>query len=436
MATMVGTTIEWYDYFIYANAVALVFGEAFFSPVEGSLGTIIAFSTVGISFLFRPLGAVLMGRVGDKYGRRVVLVLTLLLMGAGTTLIGVLPTYATIGVLAPILLVLLRIIQGFSAGGEWGGAALMAVEHAPRNRRGRLGAYPQLGVPAGMLLASGVSALCTFSMTDEQFQSWGWRLPFLLSIVLLAVGHYIRRRVEESPVYLEMEADAAREKAPVSTLLRRHPGKVTQAMLVFMGNNAVGYMLTGGYILGYATAELGLDSTTLLIFITLGSVAWLVSAWFGAVWSDRIGRPRVFAIGYAAMLAWVFPVFLLVETANLALVLLALVVFGAIMGLSYGPLPALYAEHFPARIRFSGASISYALGAILGGAFAPMIAAWLQSTFGSTMAVSTYLAVVVLVSLVAALTFKDRREVDLSHRRDPDEQTTVPEQRVASGAAS
>jgi metabolite-proton symporter len=412
-ATMIGTTVEWYDYFIYANAAALVLAPLFFSQLEGTLASIVSFATVGISFLFRPLGAVVMGRVGDRYGRRVVLIITLILMGVGTTLIGLLPTYATIGVWAPILLVLLRIIQGFSAGGEWGGAALMAVEHAPADRRGKFGAFPQLGVPAGMLLAAGVTAIFAAALTEEQFLAWGWRVPFLLSFVLILIGHYIRTRVEESPVFHELEATKQTETAPLTTLFRHHFGKVVQATLIFMGNNAAGYMLTGGFILGYATNRLGLNAGTLLNIITLSSVAWLISTWVSGVLSDRLGRRKMYIIGWACMLAWLYPLFLLIDTGDMTLVVIALVVFGAVMGLSYGPLPALYAELFPARIRLSGSSISYALGAVLGGAFAPTIATALVGAFNTTVAVSTYLFLFVVASLIATLTLKDQTGINL-----------------------
>ncbi|PRA10239.1 MFS transporter [Arthrobacter sp. MYb211] len=412
-ATMVGTTVEWYDYFIYANAAALVLAPQFFTPAEGSLGSIIAFATVGISFLFRPLGAVVMGRVGDRYGRRAVLITTLIMMGVGTTLVGLLPTYATIGVWAPILLIFLRIVQGFSAGGEWGGAALMAVEHAPDNARGKFGAFPQLGVPAGMLLASAVSAIIAAVLSAEQFMAWGWRIPFLLSFVLILIGHYIRVKVQESPVFHELEKTKQTETAPLSTLFSKHPKKVVQATLVFMGNNTAGYMLTGGFILGYATNKLELNAGDILNIITIGSVAWLISTWFGGVLSDRIGRKKMFIIGWVLLLAWLFPLFLLIETANLAWVTVSLVVFGAFMGFSYGPLPALYAELFPARIRLSGASISYALGSVVGGAFAPTIAAALVGKFDTTVAVSTYLFIWVAASLLATLTLKDRTGADL-----------------------
>lgn len=402
-ATMIGTTVEWYDFFIYSNAAALVLGPAFFKPVGGTLATLISYATVGISFLFRPLGAVVMGRIGDRHGRRIVLLVTLLLMGLGTTLVGLLPTYDSIGLWAPILLIFLRIVQGFSAGGEWGGAALLAVEHAPNKKRGFFGAFPQLGVPAGMLLASGATSLLTWKLTDGQFTSWGWRVPFLLSFVLIIIGHVIRQKVAESPVFEQIQEAKESESAPLTTLFREYPGRAIQATLVFMGNNCAGYMLTGGFVLGYATNKLGLHTSTMLDIITVGSAVWLVSSWASGWISDYIGRRRTFVIGWVLMLAWIYPLFLLIDTARVGLVFLSLIVFAAIEGITAGPLPALYAEIFPARIRFSGSSISYAMGAVLGGAFAPTIAEALVGHFGSTVAVSTYLFVVVAISLIATL---------------------------------
>src|SRR5690625_1637747 len=239
-ATLVGTTVEWYDFFIYANAAAIIFAAHYFSPVGESnpqLAQLLSYASVGISFLFRPLGAVLAGWVGDRYGRRVVLMLTLGMMGLATTLIDLLPTYATIGVWAPIALVLLRVLQGISAGGEWGGAALMAVEHAPTQKRGLFGAYPQIGVPLGMLLASAVFWVISFALTTEQFQVWGWRIPFLLSFILIFVGFYIRRKVDETPVFQELKKTAAQTKTPLRELLQKDWRTVLKAALAFAGNN-------------------------------------------------------------------------------------------------------------------------------------------------------------------------------------------------------
>ena len=414
-ATVVGTTVEWYDFFIYATAVGLVFGQLFFAPL-GANSAIVAFATVGVSFLFRPLGAFLAGHFGDKYGRKVVLMWTLILMGAATALIGVLPTYEAIGVWAPILLVLLRILQGISAGGEWGGAVLMAVEHAPRTRRGVFGASPQIGVPLGLLLASGVMALMAMIAPGDAFLVWGWRIPFLLSVVLIVVGYYVRRRVEESPVFAELAERKEKARMPIITLFRKHLLLVIIAALVFAGNNAVGYMTTGGYIQGYATnpeGPLALERGPVLWAVAGSAVTWLLSTLAAGFLSDRIGRRTTYIIGWILQLAGVFLLFPLVNTGDIWLLFLGLAILTIGLGFTYGPQAALYSELFPASIRFSGVSISYAIGAILGGAFAPTIATALVQATGSTMSVTWYLAGMTLVGLIATLLLRDRSGIPL-----------------------
>ncbi len=414
-ATVVGTTVEWYDFFIYATAVGLVFGQLFFAPL-GANSAIVAFATVGVSFLFRPLGAFLAGHFGDKYGRKVVLMWTLILMGAATALIGVLPTYEAIGVAAPILLVLLRIIQGISAGGEWGGAVLMAVEHAPRTRRGAFGASPQIGVPLGLLLASGVMALMAMIAPGDAFLVWGWRVPFLLSVVLILVGYYVRRRVEESPVFAELAERKEKAKMPIVTLFRKHLLLVIIAALVFAGNNAVGYMTTGGYIQGYSTnpeGPLALERGPVLWAVAGSAITWLLSTLAAGFVSDRIGRRSTYIIGWILQLGGVFLLFPLVNTGNIWLLFAGLAILTIGLGFTYGPQAALYSELFPASIRFSGVSISYAIGAILGGAFAPMIATALVQATGSTMAVTWYLAGMTVVGLIATLLLRDRSGIPL-----------------------
>jgi MFS family permease len=276
-STLAGTTIEWYDFFIYAQAAGLVLAPLFIQPLtedRPGLATIISLSTIGISFLFRPLGAIVAGRFGDRLGRKKMLVLTLLLMGSATALIGLLPTYAGAGVAAPVALIVLRIVQGFSAGGEWGGAALMAVEHAPRGRRGLFGAYPQIGVPVGLILATGVLWLMTTLTTPEQFQAWGWRVPFLASVVLIAVGYLIRRAVEESPVFQEMLRRKRESSAPLRDLFARNAKQVVLTALVFVANNAAGYLVIA-YFIGYATTTLHMHRPPVLVAIIVASLGWL-----------------------------------------------------------------------------------------------------------------------------------------------------------------
>lgn len=409
-STLAGTTIEWYDFFIYAQAASLVFGPLFFAP-SGGFAEIVSLATIGISFLFRPLGAIIAGWFGDRLGRKKMLVLTLLLMGGATTLIGLLPTYAGIGVGAPLLLVVLRIVQGFSAGGEWGGAALMAVEHAPRDKRGLFGAYPQIGVPIGLILATAMLWLTSSLTTEDQFLSWGWRIPFLFSVVLIVGGYVIRRIVEESPVFQEMLNRKAHSSAPLRDLFRSHTRNVVLTALIFVAQNAAGYLLIA-YFIGYGTS-LGMARSSVLAATIAGAVGWLVfTLWSGGL-SDRIGRVRTFQIGYAALFVWMIPLFLLMQTADVLLFTLAIVVLSFGLGLSYGPMSALYAEMFPPQVRYSGVSIGYALGAILGGAFAPTIAQALVKSTGSVVSVGVYIMVLAVTSTVAVSLVREPRGVDL-----------------------
>ncbi|UOR00473.1 MHS family MFS transporter [Leucobacter allii] len=419
-ATVIGTTIEWYDFFLYASAAGLVFGKLFFEPAGAQAATIISFATVGVSFLFRPLGAFLAGHFGDRIGRKAMLVITLILMGASTTLIGVIPTYETAGLLAPILLMLLRILQGLSTGGEWGGAVLMAVEHAPDARRGRMGAFPQIGVPLGMLLASGVLALMTGVVSPgDAFLEWGWRVPFLLSIILVVVGIVVRRTVEESPVFTEIAERKERSSMPVVQLFAKHGLLVLLAALTFAGNNAAGYMTTGGFIQNYATTPLaeggfvGMERTPVLLAVAGASVVWLICTFVAGVVSDRIGRKKTYIIGWVAFLAVLFLLFPLVNTGNVWLLFLGLALFSIGNGFTYGQQAAYFAELFPASIRYSGVSITYAIGAILGGAFAPMISAWLVAATGTSTSVAYYIGAVMVVAFAATLLLRDRTGIDL-----------------------
>ncbi|MBC3186512.1 MHS family MFS transporter [Corynebacterium sp. zg-331] len=415
-ATTIGTAVEWYDYFLYAASAGLVFNHLFFSELDGGLALILSYLTVGLSFLFRPFGAFLAGHFGDRYGRRVVLMITLFGMGLATTLIGLLPTYATIGIVAPALLILLRIIQGISAGGEWGGAVLLSVEHAPTNKRGLFGAFPQMGVPAGLLLSSGVLALMSNIAPGDAFLEWGWRLPFLLSIVLVAVGYLVRMGVEESPVFTEIEERKKTANAPIGDLFRRNTPLVLVAALLFAGNNAVGYMTAGGYVQNYATnpqGPLALDRSTVLWSVTASAVAWLITTGFAGWVSDFWGRRTTYVVGYLLQLVGAVALFPIINQGGPTMLTLGLLLLTVGLGLTYGQQSATYAELFPASMRFSGVSISYAIGAIFGGAFAPMIAQWLFEATGGTGAISVYLAFMTLVGLGAALALRDRTGIPL-----------------------
>jgi len=417
-ATLVGTTIEWYDFFVYAQAAGLAFVPLFFSPMTQNnplLAQIISFATIGLSFLFRPLGAIVSGHMGDRFGRRGVLVMTLILMGTATALIGLLPTYAQIGAWAPALLMFLRVLQGFSAGGEWGGAALMSVEYAPVNRRSFFGSFPQIGTPLGMILATGVLWAMTAALGKQAMAEWGWRLPFLFSIVLILIGAVIRRSVEESPVFTAMHQRRKESSAPLRELFRHHSGKILRTALTFMANNAAGYILIA-FIISYGLNVLKMPSNELLLVSTLAAVGWFAFTLLGGLMGDWIGRVRSFQIGYAIMAVWAVPMWFLIDSKSTLLFFVGALGLTIGLGLSYGPQAALYAELFPAEIRYSGVSVSYALGAILGGAFAPAIAQWIIGTYGESWRVGLYIAVLAVISLIAVSTIRDPQGVDLNVR--------------------
>ncbi|APT83648.1 MFS transporter [Corynebacterium ammoniagenes DSM 20306] len=403
--SMVGTTIEWFDFFIYAQAAGLIFAAQFFDPVSNanpSLAQIISWASLGISFLFRPLGAVLAGHLGDRMGRKPVLVITLLGMGAATMLMGLLPTYHAIGIAAPILLVLLRILQGMSAGGEWGGAALLTVEHAPHGRRGFFGAFPQIGVPTGMALATIFMLILSSILTTEEFLAWGWRIPFLSSVVLIIVGYFIRRTVEESPAFEEMQELKKDSSAPLAVLFKNHWATVLKCALIFAANNAIGYFVIA-YFISYGTKYIGYERTDALAVALAGAAAWLVSTLYFGKLSDRVGRKRTFLIGYIFLAIWSVPMWLLVDTGNVAMFYLAVIVVGFLLGPTYGPMCALFAEMFPVKVRLSGVSIGYAIGSIIGGAFAPMLAEILYTTYNTSMAIAAYCVVITIISLIGVL---------------------------------
>lgn len=410
--TMIGTTIEWYDFFIFAQAAGLVFGSLYFGPLGDTGAQLAAWATIGISFLFRPLGAIVAGHLGDKLGRKSMLVLTLVMMGSATALIGLLPTYGAIGIWAPILLILLRVVQGFSAGGEWGGAALMAVEHAPVNKRGFWGAYPQIGVPVGMILATLLLFALRLSMSADQFKAWGWRVPFLVSVVLIVVGYFIRKSVSESPVFKELAERKRESSAPLVELFRHNTKQVVLTAVIFIANNAAGYLLIA-FFSSYAQKSLKMDPAAVLFATMLASFGWLIFTMYGGRLSDRIGRVRTFQIGYVLVFVWMIPLFMLIDTRNIWLYGIALFLLTIGLGLSYGPMSAMYAEMFPVSVRYSGVSIGYALGAIVGGAFAPLISEALLTGTKWSGSIAIYIMVLCVISFVGVSLVKETRGVDL-----------------------
>ncbi|MBL3685813.1 MFS transporter [Leucobacter zeae] len=419
-ASMIGTTIEWYDFFIYAFAANLVLAKLFFEPAGPGMMQILSLVTIGLSFLFRPLGAFLAGHFGDKLGRRPMLVITLLLMGVATVGIGLLPTYQSIGMAAPAILIFLRILQGISAGGEWGGAVLMSVEHAPTGKRGLYGIFPQLGVPFGMLLASAMLALMGAIAPGEAFETWGWRVPFLFSVVLIVVGFVIRRTVDESPVFNEIKETRQQESAPIVQVLKQHLPLVIVCALFFAGNNAVGYMLTGGYVQGLASRPedqggLGYNPVHVQLAVLTAAVVWAASTLAAGALTDRFGRKPVVTVGWFVQAAGIIPLFQFVFNGGVGGVLVGTCLLAVGLGLTYGPQAVWYSETFPASVRYSGISISYALGGVLGGAFAPTIAQILLQSFGTTWAIVIYLLIMTATGLLATSLLRDRTGIPLDH---------------------
>lgn len=423
IATLVGTTIEWYDYFVYAMVAGLIFDKLFFKPAGDTIATLLVFASVGIAFFFRPLGAFISGYLGDKIGRKAVLAMTLLMMGLATTAIGLLPTYESIGVAAPIILLLLRIIQGISAGGEWGAAVLLAVEHAPDEKRGMFSSFPQLGVPLGLLLASLVLVAMTgFISPGEAFQEWGWRVPFLLSIILLVLGVWIRRSVEESPIFTEMQEKKSVSQRPIGHLFKHHKMMIFMASLLIAGTTCVGYMTAGGFVQNYTTKNLGLDRTTILSIVAFSAVVWTLSTWYTAKLSDQFGRKPVYIWSFVLLVVSAIALFPLLNTANYTYITIALVLLSAGIGATYGVNAVFYSELYPSSIRFSGISITYAIGSILGGAFAPFVAAAILKSTGSTTFITVYLTVVACLGLLSVFLFKDRTRIPLGPEHEEEQQ--------------
>ncbi|GAB3562748.1 MFS transporter [Amycolatopsis endophytica] len=398
VASFVGTAIEWYDFFLYGAAAALVFGPQFFPASDPSISQLAALTTFAVGFLARPIGGIVAGHFGDRIGRKRMLVISLLIMGMATVLVGLLPTYAQIGVAAPILLVVLRLAQGVGVGAEWGGAALMAVEHAPPSRRGLYGAAPQLGVPAGAIVANLVLLVASTS-TREAFVDWGWRLGFLVSFVLVVFGLVIRRRLTESPLF----AEAARHRparVPLLEVLRDHPLAVLRSVFVTGASTAMGYIILT-YILSYGTAEVGYSRNALLVVVILTSVVQLGAIYGLSGMADRYGRRKVIAAGAIAQAVVALLFFLVFDTGVFVLALVACVVAVITVSAQYGPLPALLSDQFPTRIRYSGVSLGYQLGNVVGGGLAPVLATAIFAASGSSLLVGAYLAGMALLALVA-----------------------------------
>jgi MFS transporter, MHS family, shikimate and dehydroshikimate transport protein len=414
LASFVGTAIEWYDFFLYGTAAALVFSRLFFPDVDPLIGTLSAFATFAVGFGARPLGGIIFGHFGDRLGRKSMLIYSLLIMGVATFLIGLLPTYDSIGIAAPILLVLLRCAQGIGVGGEWGGAVLMAVEHSRESRRGLSGACPQMGVPAGLFLSTVVFGVVNSSMSEAQFMAWGWRIPFLLSLLLVAIGMFIRLKIVESPAFTRLQASGRTESRPLVVAVRDYRRPVLLAMGMRLAENGLFYVYTV-FVLSYGPTELGIARSTMLWAVTVAALAGLVAIpSFGAL-SDRVGRRPVYLFGAVFSLVYSLPFFWLLETRSPIVIGLA-ILLGVTLGhdAMYGPQAAYFSELFGASVRYSGASLAYQLASVASGGLAPFIATALLAAYGTT-AVAAYMMLLAAITVVATWLAPETHRSSLAH---------------------
>lgn len=410
-ASFVGTTIEWYDFFLYGTAAALVFNRLFFPTFDPLAGTLAAFGTYAVGFVARPVGGIVIGHFGDKIGRKSMLVLTLVVMGVATFIIGLLPTYEQIGPWAAVALVVLRIAQGFGVGGEWGGAVLMAVEHAPRGARGFYGSWPQVGVPAGLLLSTAVFAIFA-RLPEPQFLAWGWRVPFLLSILLVVVGLVIRVRILETPAFAKARAAKGEVRQPIIEVLKTHPREVLLAMGARFAENGAFYIYSV-FVLVYATQQVGMSQQTVLNGILLGAAFELLAIpLFGAM-SDRVGRRPVYLFGAVVTALFAFPLFWMLDTGSTPVVWLALVIaFVFSHAAMYAPQAAFLSEMFGTRVRYSGASLGAQLASVVAGGLSPFIATALLAAYGRT-ALALYVIAMALITIAALLVARETHEEDI-----------------------
>lgn len=412
-ASVIGTTIEWFDFFIYGVASALIFNRLFFPSFEPLTGTLLAFSTYALGFLARPLGGVIFGHFGDRIGRKTLLMISLLMMGLSTTAIGLLPTYEQIGSWAPILLVLLRLIQGFAVGGEWGGAVLIVAEVAPPSQRGFWTSWPQVGAPAGNLLAAAVFAAASALLTEADFIAWGWRIPFLLSIVLVLVGWWLRRAVSESLVFAREAAEAGVERFPAVEAIRRKGRALLTGAGLRFGEN-ICYYVAATFSMTYLTEIRGGDRSLVLNAVLIGSALECLTMPFFAMLSDRVGRRLVYGGGALCMAAWFLIFFTLLDQGNAWSVGAAITVAMVAHGAMYAPQAAMITELFPTRLRYSGASIAYQATSIMAGSLAPLIALSLYQASGGTTLVTAYVVGSLALTIVAVIAASETRGVDLA----------------------
>ena len=423
LTSLAGTSIEWYDFFLYGTAAAIIFPKAFFpADMPPMIALIASFSTFAVGFLARPLGGIVFGHFGDRVGRKQTLVIALMIMGASTTLIGLLPTYQTIGYLAPLVLVLLRFIQGLAIGGQWGGAMLLVTESAPADKRGWYGAYAQAGAPIGVILANLAFLGVSGSMSEAAFMDWGWRLPFLASILLIGVSLYVQLNLEDTDAFKKLAAtqstqspaEHAKKRSPIVEVFSRHPGRIFLAAGAFLSIQVTFYILIA-FIMAYGvnSPSVMLSRDTMLTAVLIAALVMVPTQFWAAGLSDRVGRKRVYLWGAVLSGIWAFALFPLVDTGNVFIVTGAISLGLIFVGMQYGPQAAFFTELFSTEVRYSGASLGYQIGAILGGALAPTIAVMLWNTYG-VIYVSVYMALAAVATIicVSLLTETSGSELD------------------------
>ncbi|MDV3125953.1 MHS family MFS transporter [Mycobacterium sp. 21AC1] len=418
LGSFIGTTIEWYDFFLYGTAAALVFSPLFFPAVSPAIGLIAAFGTYAVGFLARPLGGIIAGHIGDRVGRKAMLVASLVIMGLSTTLIGVLPTYAAVGIWAPVFLLLLRLLQGFGVGGEWGGAALMSVESAPTHRRGFYGSFTQIGVSAGMLLAVGAFTIAKTTLSHEAFLAWGWRVPFLLSFVLVFAGLVIRSRLAEPESFAALKSNDELADRPLVDLFRHERRAVYLTTGMRLSQNAIYYLYTV-FGLAYIARTIGADTNVGLQSVLIASALGLVSVPIWAALSDRYGRRPLYLFGAVTSAVFICPFFLLADTGNPVLITLAMVVgLNVFHDAMYGPQAAFFSEMFSTKVRYSGASVGYQIGSVFAGGFSPLIATTLLAVGGGRpWLVVAYFVALSVVTIVCTYLAPEtnRKDIDSHH---------------------
>ena len=424
LTALAGTSIEWYDFFLYATAAALVFPSAFFPDSSPTMGLILSFGTFAFGFIARPLGGILFGHFGDRVGRKRTLVIALMMMGIASTLIGLLPTFATIGIAAPILLSLLRFTQGLAIGGQWGGAMLLVTESAPADKRGYYGAYAQAGAPVGVILANVAFMIISYSVSEDAFMNWGWRIPFISSVLLIGISMYVQLHMEETDAFKELQKLQQKKQAeqpqaavvrrsPVLEAIAKYPKRIALAAGAFLSIQVSFYILIG-FVLAYGTDAEGAGMTRdqMLFAVLLASVLQVPAQFMAASYSDRNGRRGIFMLGAILTGVWAFALFPLIDTGNFWLIVLGLSGGLMFLGMMYGPQAAFFTELFSTEVRYSGASLGYQTGAILGGAFAPTIATILWTEY-SIFWVSVYIAIASFLSLISVLMLTETYKTSL-----------------------